>query len=342
MASRGASATSSARTEPVVTGGSVAATYYWRSGVAVRSNVSRERTLLLFALVTIIFGTAFPAVKAGLAFFPPLLFASLRNYVAGMLLLAFVGATRTYRVPVSRADWTAVIAGGAFLIGGVGFGFVGQQYIASGVAAIIFSLSPIVIAVLAWILLPAERLTGRDYVGVVLGFFGVAIVVRPDPAELLDPTLVGKLLVFTAVAVVALGSVLVRRADPDMPIPALTGWAMLLGATLQFGAALATGESVTAIEVTPLALLTVGYLGLVVGAIGFVSYLALMGHVGALKANLTTFFTPVVALVIGWAALGEAVRPLTLVGFLVIAAGFATLQRRELYAELASYRGLAR
>ncbi|AGN01376.1 dmt(drug/metabolite transporter) superfamily permease [Salinarchaeum sp. Harcht-Bsk1] len=304
--------------------------------------MSRVRTLLLFALVTLIFGTAFPAVKAGLAYFPPLLFASIRNYVAGLLLLAYVGATATYRVPVSRADWTAVIAGGAFLIGGVGFGFVGQQYITSGVAAVIFSLSPIVIAVLAWVLLPAERLTGRDYVGVVLGFLGVAIVVRPDPAALLDPELVGKLLVFTGVVVIALGTVLVRRSEPALPVPALTGWAMLLGATLQFCAALAVGESIAAIDVTPAALLTIGYLGLFVGAIGFVSYLTLMGTVGALNANLTTYLTPVVALVVGWAALGEDVAVLTLLGFGVIAAGFAVLQRRELYAELASYRGLYR
>ena len=304
--------------------------------------VSRVRTLLLFALVTLIFGTAFPAVKGGLDFFPPLLFASMRNYFAGLLLLAYVGATMAYRVPVSRADWRAVIAGGAFLVGGIGFGFVGQQFITSGVAAIIFSLSPIVIALLAWVLLPAERLVGRDYVGVLLGFLGVAIIVRPDPAALLDPTLAGKLLVFTAVSVVALGTVLVRRSDPDMPIPALTGWAMLIGATIQFGVALAIGESVAAIEVTPLALVTIGYLGVFVGAIGFVAYLTLIGTVGALKANLTTYLTPVVALVVGWVTLGEAVQPLTLVGFGVIAAGFAVLQRRELYAELASYRGLAR
>ncbi len=304
--------------------------------------MSRARTTLLFLGVTLIFGTAFPAVKAGLAFFPPLLFVAVRNYFAAVLLLAYAGLRMDYRVPRTRRDWAAVLAGGVFLIGGVGFGFVGQQFITSGVAAVIFSLSPIVTGLFAWALLPDERLVGRDYLSILLGFVGVSIIVRPDPGALLDPTVVGKLLVFTAVAVVALGTVLVRRSRTAMPVPALTGWAMVLGATIQMGFAVAVGESLTSVRITPLAVATILYLGVFAGALGLVWYLVLMGTVGAVKANLVTYLTPVVSLVLGWAFLDEQIQPLTLLGFAVIVAGFALLQRRELYAELARYRGLVR
>ncbi|MFC7141109.1 DMT family transporter [Halosimplex aquaticum] len=304
--------------------------------------MSRSRTLALFAVVTVVYGTAFPAVKTGLDFVPPLLFVAIRNYLAAALLLGYVGLTAAYRTPRTRGDWTAVLTGGAFLMGGVGFGFVGQQFIPSGVAAIIFSLSPIVTGVLAWALLPAERLVGRDYLGILLGFLGVAIIVRPDPSALLDPALVGKLLVFVGVSVVALGSVLVRRSRPEMPIPALTGWAMVVGATIQLAFALALGESPAAVRVTPLAIAVVGYLGVFPGAIGFVLFLTLMEEVGAVKANLVTYLTPVVALVVGWLFLAERIQPATLLGFLVIVAGFAVLESRELAAELARYRGFVR
>lgn len=304
--------------------------------------MTRSRTMLLFVFVTLIFGTGFPAVKTGLSFIPPLFFAAVRNYFSAVLLLLYVGATLEYRVPQSRQDWMAVLAGGAFLIGGTGFGFVGQQFITSGVAAIIFSLSPIVTGLLAWVLLPAERLVGRDYFGVLLGFLGVAVIVRPDPAALLDPAVVGKLLVFIGVTVIALGTVLVRRSRTAMPVPALTGWAMVIGATIQVVLAVAVGESVAAVSVTPLAVATVVYLGVFTGAIGFVLYLTLMGEVGAVKANLITYLTPVVALVIGWLFLGEEVQWVTLLGFLVIVTGFALLESRELSGELARYRGLFR
>jgi len=292
----------------------------------------------LFVAVTLVFGTAFPAVKAGLAFFPPLLFVAARNYLAATLLLTYVWLTTDYRVPRARRDWVAVVAGGAFLIGGVGFGFVGQQFIASGVAAIIFSLSPIVTGLFAWVLLPEERLVGRDYLAVGLGFLGVAIIVRPDPAALLDPTVVGKLLVFTAVSVVALGTVLVRRSRTAMPVPALTGWAMVVGATLQVGAAVALGESLASVRITPLALATILYLGVFAGVFGLVGYLVLMGDIGPVKANLVTYLTPIVSLFLGWLFLDEVIQSVTLVGFGVIVAGFALLESRSVAAELAKYR----
>ena len=304
--------------------------------------MSRSRTVGLFLLVTLIFGTGTPAVKTGLSFIPPLFFAAARSYLSAALLLAYVGATMEYSHPRSRRDLVAVLAGGLFLVGGTGLGFVGQQFITAGVAAIIFSLSPVITAVLAWALLPTERLSGRDYLGVLLGFVGIAVVIRPDPASLLDPEIVGKLLFFAGVTVVTLGAVLIRRSQTTMPVPALTGWAMVLGGTVHVVFALVVGESVASIQLTPLAVATVVYLGLVVGAFGFVMYLTLIGEVGALKANLTTYLSPLVALGIGWSLLDEQIQPVALVGFGIIVAGFALLESRQITAELAKYRSLFR
>jgi probable blue pigment (indigoidine) exporter len=310
--------------------------------MVARVPLSRARTVGLFLLVTLLFGTAFPAVKTGLSFIPPLLFAATRSYLAAALLLVYVGATTEYWYPRSRRDVTAVLAGGLFLVGGTGIGFVAQQFITAGVAAIIFSLAPIITAVLAWPLLPAERLAGRDYVGVLLGFVGIAVVIRPDPAGLLDPELVGKLLFFAALIVVELGAVLVRRSRTSMPVPALTAWAMVLGGTVHVLLAVGIGESITDVQVTPLSVALVVYLSVFVGAFGLVTYLVLMGEVGPLKANMTTYLTPIVALAIGWLLLGERIHPLTLVGFGIIVAGFALLESREISAELIKYRSLFR
>ncbi len=281
-------------------------------------------------------------MKTGLSFIPPLLFAAARSYLASAVLLVYVGVTTEYWYPRSRRDLTAVFAGGLFLVGGTGIGFVAQQFITAGVAAIIFSLAPIITAVLAWPLLPAERLAGRDYAGVLLGFVGIAVVIRPDPASLLDPELVGKLLFFGALVVVELGAVLIRRSRTSMPIPALTGWMMMLGGTVHIVIAFAVGESIASIQPTPLAVVMVIYLSVFIGVFGLVAYLVLMGEVGPLKANLTTYLTPIVALAIGVVLLGESIQLMTLVGFGIIVAGFVLLESREISAELIKYRSLYR
>ena len=304
--------------------------------------MSRSRSIGLFLLITVIFGTGFPAVKAGLSFIPPLLFAASRSYLSAVLLLVYVGATMEYSRPRSRQDWTAVLAAGLFLIGGTGIGFVAQQFITAGVAAIIFSLAPVITAVLAWILLPAEQPSGRDYIGVLIGFVGIAVVIRPDPATLLDPAVAGKLLFFLGVVVVELGAVLVRRSETTMPVPALTGWAMLVGGTVHLGFSFAVGESVASVQLTPVSVAIVAYLGIALGVVGLVAYFTLLGEVGALRASLTTYLTPLVAVVIGWVLLAERIAPLTFVGFGIIVSGFVVLESREIAAELARYRGLYR
>ncbi|MFC5279034.1 hypothetical protein ACFPM1_09740 [Halorubrum rubrum] len=77
-----------------------------------------------------------------------------------------------------------------------------------------------------------------------------------------------------------------------MPIPALTGWAMVVGVTVHVVFALAVGESIAHIQPTPLAVAMVVYLSIFIGVFGLVIYLVLMGEVGPLKANLTTYLTP--------------------------------------------------
>lgn len=174
-----------------------------------------------------------------------------------------------------------------------------------------------------------------------MGFVGVAIVVRPDPAAL-GASVVGELLVLSAAAGVALGTVLVRRSRPTMAVVALTGWSMAVGATVQLGFALALGESLAAVRPTLSALVVLLYLAVVGGAVGFVIYFILLERLGPLEINLIAYLVPIVTIAIGWAFLGEPVVPAMIAGFLVILVGFALLTDREIAAKLARFRGAGR
>lgn len=304
------------------------------------TNVSRARNLGLFLLVTLLFGAVFPAIKVGLADVPPLLFAAARYYLSAALLLGYALLTTDRWLPRTRNDRIAVLAGGVLFIGGTGLSFVGLQFTTSGVGAIVFSLIPILTVLVAWVLLPEERPTRRGVLGVCVGFVGVAIVVRPDPS--IETSVVGELLVLTAAAGVALGTVLVRRSHPTMAVVALTGWAMAVGATVQLGFALALGESLAAVRPTLSALVALLYLAVVGGAVGFVIYFTLLERLGALEINLIAYLVPIVTLAIGWAVLDEPIVPTTVAGFLVVLVGFALLTDREIAAELARFRGAGR
>ena len=304
--------------------------------------MTRRRTVATFLATTVLFGTAFPAIEVGLRDLPPLSFAASRYALSAALLLGYASATTDDWLPTTRGDAVAVAAGGVFLIGATGLTFVGQQTTTSGVAAIIVSLSPVVTALFAWALLPAERPSRRGLIGVLVGFVGVAIVVRPGPLTASGSTVLGRALILTATVSLSLGTVLIRRSDHALPSPALTGWAMLVGAAIQVAGAVALGEPAAGIVLTPAALAAVGYLGVFAGAFGFVLYFSLLDSVGPLEANLVSYLVPVVTLVTGRLLLDEAIQPAAVVGFLVILAGFALLKNREIVAELARYRGAGR
>ncbi|QSG11420.1 Permease of the drug/metabolite transporter (DMT) superfamily [Halapricum desulfuricans] len=286
-----------------------------------------RRTLALFAAASLLFGGTFVAAKAGLAYFPPVLFVAFRFDIAALALAAFAVATipRSELVPRTRGDLLGIVATGGLVIGlANALLFVGQQSATSAVGAIIFGLNPILTPVFAALLLSDERLSARGAGGMALGLLGVVLVVDPDPATLLAGGF-GKLLILAGAASGALGTVLVRRADATLSSTARTAWGLPLAAALTHGLSLATGESASAVVWSGEALLALGYVGVFAGAIAYIVYFSLIDTAGAIKANLIFYVVPAVATVGGWTLLGETISALTVAGFLTIFAGFALM-----------------
>jgi len=291
--------------------------------------VSRLYATALFAALATMWGLSFPAISVGLEFIPPLLFAAFRYDVAAVLLLGYAILTTDSWRPVGRNNAEAIVGGGLFLVAGNGLLFVGQQTVPSGVAAILQALVPIATALWALGML-GERLTGAGALGVVLGFLGIVLIVRPAPGNLLAGDHVGRLLLAGQVVRVALGGVLVQRAGPTMERVALTGRSMLLGGvTLHLGS-LAVGEVPTGAIAAPAALGAVVYVGVFSTAIAFVIYFTLLEERGAFETSLVAYLVPVVATVAGVVLLGETISPLSVVGFAVVFFGFVLLKRRAL------------
>jgi drug/metabolite transporter (DMT)-like permease len=294
----------------------------------------------LFLALAALWGTAFMAIKAGLAYFPPVLFAAIRYDIAGVLMFGYaVLATDRWR-PRTRAEWATVGVGGALLIASYhAFLFVGEQGTTSAAAAVIVSLSPVLTTAFARALLPSERLTLVGSVGLLCGLTGVAIIARPDPANLLTADVLSKGLVFVATVSFALGSVLTQRLDADLPIETMEAWSMLGGALLMHAASLALpGESLAAIRWTPEALAALAYLSVAASAVGFLVYFDLLDRLGSIEINLVSYVAPVFAAVAGYLFLGEVIDVYTVVGFCVIVVGFVLVKRATIRAELPRLR----
>lgn len=112
---------------------------------------------------------------------------------------------------------------------------------------------------------------------------------------------------------------------------------MLGGAGLMHVLSVGLGESVEG-PPTPTAALALAYLAVVASAAGFLVYFDLLDRLGPIEINLVSYAAPVAAAIVGFLLLGEVIDVPTVVGFVVIAAGFALLKRRAIRAELARRR----
>ncbi|MDS0299434.1 EamA family transporter [Halogeometricum sp. S1BR25-6] len=311
--------------------------------------MSRYRNLALFVFLAAAWGASFMAIKAGLGtptdpggfLETPVLFAAIRYDVAGVLMLGYAVYATDSPLPRGRDEWATVVVGSVLIMAGYhALLFVGETdpAVTSAAAAVIVSLSPILTAGFARAFLPSERLAPAGLVGLLLGLAGVVVLSNPDPNNLLSGGAVAKLLIFGAATVFALGSVLTRRIDADLPIETMEAWTMLGGALLMHVVSVAIGESASDVSWTTDAFLALGYLSVVASAVGFLVYFVLLKRLGAVEINLVSYVAPVFAALTGWAFLGELPTVYTVAGFALIFVGFLLLKRESIRRELPRLR----
>jgi probable blue pigment (indigoidine) exporter len=301
----------------------------------------RYRNFLAFVALAALWGTAFMAIKAGLDFFPPVLFAAFRFDIAAIVMLGYaVYATDRFR-PRGRNEWALVVVGGVFLIAGYhALLFVGEQHTTSAAAAVIVSLSPVLTTAFARALLPSERLSTAGVAGILLGLLGVVVLTRPTPENLLGGNLLAQGFVFAAALAFAFGSVLTGRISADLPAPTMEAWSMVIGAVVLHGAGVALPESPATVAWTPIALAALLYLSLASSALGFLIYFNLLSRLGPVEINLVSYVSPMFAALSGALLLGEIIDGTTVIGFVVIFAGFMLLKRQAIVAELPRIRAV--
>ena len=275
------------------------------------------RAWLLFALSSIIWGVPYLFIKVAVDGGVPPAFVAWARVALGAALLLPV-ALRRGALRGLRGHAGAIVAYTACEIA-VPFVLisVGEQYIASSLAAILVATMPLQLALLALWLSPADRPTGLRLVGLVIGLGGVIALLGVDvggrPNELL-----GAVLVLVATMGYAAAPLIVSHHLTDLdPLGPVTA-SLILAAIALLPAALLWPPHVMP---TPSALAAIVVLGVVCTVLGLVIFFQLIAEAGASRASLITYVNPVVAVIVGVLALHEHVGLMSLAGLLLILAG---------------------
>jgi drug/metabolite transporter (DMT)-like permease len=295
------------------------------------------RDALSFVILCLIWGSTWIGIKAGIETVPPLLFASSRFIVAGLLLLLFA-RLREEGAGLDRRDLPR-FAGVSLLMISLCYGplFWGMQYVNSGTAAVL-EMSLTVIALLTFALLLGEERwhAGRAF-AIALGIGGLLILYGPDALNGEGGAgpyhAWGMLAVASSSFTYSLGAVLAKPLLRRYPPFFVAGMTTLVGGLFLLAYALPFEEGALAATSGDWGWTAWGgwlFLVLFGSLIGYTIYMRLLRDIGASRSGSYAFVSPVIAVLLGMVLLGEQVDMLDVLGMAVmIAAAWLALRGRD-------------
>ena len=280
--------------------------------------MSRRAALALYVLLVLIWSSTWVAIKIGLEDAPALLGAGIRFTAAGALLLGFAAARRRPLKTDRALALTLGLLPFAFCYGLV---YWGEQYIPSGLTAVLFGVMPLYTAVLAALLLQDEPIRARLLAGVALALAGLSLAfVESLNLGSEDRAAIGAIAVVLSPLGAALGNVALKRRGAKLDAIVLNGWGMLVGGGLLLIGSAASedwGDAVWSAK----ALGSILYLALVGSAVAFVTLTILLRVMSAQASSFIALMIPFGALVFGAVLYSEPITGRAVAGAALVVPG---------------------
>jgi drug/metabolite transporter (DMT)-like permease len=301
------------------------------------------KVLLAFAIVYLVWGSTFLAIRIGVREVPPFLLAAMRFLVAGLVLYVWMIA-RGERSPSGRQWISAFFLAVLIFVLDYGLLFWAEQRVPSGIAAVMLATIPVFMALSEIIFLRTQRLTVRLALALLIGIGGVAVLMSRSPNLGGAPVdRAGAVALIIAAVSWSVASALTRRLPLPRSKVMSSGAQMLVGGVLLALTAAVRGE-VRAFRpwtVSRGAWLSLLYLIVAGSIIAFTAYVWLIHHESPTKVGTYAYVNPVVAVLLGYFLAGETLDRRTILGtlFVLISVVLITTTRAKRPAAPARYFG---
>ncbi|MBX3266696.1 MAG: DMT family transporter [Acidobacteria bacterium] len=292
--------------------------------------------IFVWLILCLIWGTTWIFIKIGLEDLPPITFAVSRFLLSAVILLPVVYFAKI-RWPQGGREWILIALTGVLQFT-VNYStvFWAEQYITSGLAAVLQAMITVFGLVLAWIFLPSERITPLKIIAVMIGILGVGVIFLDQLRVESAMAFAGSVAIVVGAYAAAQASILVKAKaaaiDPAMILLSqmLCGLpALVIYALIAEGSPFAHNWGMRAVA-------SVLYLSLAGTIAAFWLYYWLLARIESTKAMMISLVTPLIAVLVGNVFLGETLPPQTLIGGLLILSGIGLIVFRRRVREARS------
>lgn len=286
------------------------------------SPVVRTRAYVAFALVCVIWGTTYLGIKVALETIPPMTMGGIRYTIAGIVLAAALRLRGTPLPP--RSTWPSFSFVGFFMLGlGNGGVVYAEQFVPSGLAAVLIATSPFWMTGVESLWPGGERLRLRHLAGLIVGFAGILVLVWPDLMTSFTGGSrygAGVLALQLACLGWAIGSSYAKRFSQSRDVLAGAAMQMFFGGMWMLLFATLAGEW-PRLHFTGKTALALAYLTVAGSIAAYTAYAYALKYLPVSTVSLYTYVNPIIAVMLGTLLLDEPFGARMLVAAAIIAVG---------------------
>ena len=298
--------------------------------IVINRRMDRSEWLALVVL-SIFWGGSFLFAGIQVKWLPPFTIALLRVGLAAVILNVLIRSLGK-TLPADAAVWRAFLVMG-ILNNAIPFCLIvwGQNYIASGLAAILNATTPIMTVIVAHFTTNDEKITANRLLGIVTGFIGVVVLIGPESLRGLGTGVLAQFAILLAATSYAFAGIYGRRFKRMGVEPIVTATGQVTASTLLLFPIAMIVDAPWTLAAPPIEV-WLAALGSAVfsTAIGYVLYFRILATAGATNLLLVTFLIPISAIIMGAVGLGEHLAPRHFLGLAFIGAGLAAIDGRWL------------
>lgn len=273
-----------------------------------------------FAVVSIVWGTTFYAIRVGLESMPPFLMAAVRQSTAGLILISYF-LIKGYKLPPLHEYKRFAIIGTLMFLLGNGLVSWGMIYVPTGLAAIVCALTPVWMVLINSFGKQREFVNYRVIIGFVLCLVAQVLIFKDKGLELSNPSYaIGLAFIFIANIAWAFGSIYAKRTHISTHPMLASGFQMLFGGILLAAVGFSTGEA-SRFEMNQDGALSLVYLILLGSLLSYGCFMYMLKRLPAAVVSTYAYINTVVAVILGWLLLSETLNLNMLAGVLFTLAG---------------------
>ncbi|MFN7116588.1 MAG: EamA family transporter [Saprospiraceae bacterium] len=284
-------------------------------------NQDTWRIIIAFAIIYIVWGSTYLVNYFAIQTIPPMLMSGSRFVVASLIMFGIAWGMKLPR-PTLRQWRNGIISGVLLLSIGTGAVVWAEQYVDTGIAALIVSTDPLIVVLLMWAI-HGIRPNWNSIVGIFLGIIGVTLLVNQDTFLVDRQTVIGIVIIFVSIFAWAYSMIFVSRADLPKSSALVAGMQMLAGGVFLLLASLLSGEyqTFTWSAVSTKSILSWWYLLILGSIVAFSAFNYLLVRVSPEKVSTSTYVNPVIAVLLGWALNSEKLTSQTLIAAAIMLTG---------------------